>query len=211
MRTIRSILFFGLLVTSQSLFSQTISTAILQLKAPKTFQAIFHTTKGDFIIEVYRDWSPAGADRLYQLITSEFYNNSVVFRVEKKFVTQFGIADNQQVNRFWDAKKLPDEQPVVKNEKGIIAYARGGMNDRTTQLFINMVNNPLLDTVIRNGLKGYTPVAKVIKGMEVVGSFFDQYGRSTLAIQDSVYKYGNRYLEVHFPGLDKITSAKIVQ
>jgi cyclophilin family peptidyl-prolyl cis-trans isomerase len=211
MHTIRAILFIGLLMNGHRLFSQNISTAILQQKAPKTFQAIFHTTKGDFIIEVYRDWSPAGADRLYQLITSQFYDNSVLFRVEKKFVTQFGIADNQQVNRFWDSKKLPDEQPAVKNEMGVIAYARGGMKDRTTQLFINMVNNPLLDTVVRNGLKGYTPVAKVIKGMEVVGRFFDQYGRSTLAIQDSVYKYGNRYLEVHFPGLDKIMSAKIIQ
>ena len=74
-----------------------------------------------------------------------------------------------------------------------------------------MVNNPLLDTVVRAGLKGYTPIARVIKGMEVMATVNDQYGRSTLAIQDSVYKYGNRYLEVHFPGLDRIISAKIIR
>ncbi len=184
---------------------------ILTVKAPETFRALFTTNKGDFIIEAYRKWSPLGVDRLYQLITSGFYTNVMLFRAEQRFVIQFGISDNTQVNRFWDPKKLPDEPAQYKNEKGIIAYARGGINDRTTQLFINMVNNPLLDTVVRAGLKGYTPIARVIKGMEVMATVNDQYGRSTLAIQDSVYKYGNRYLEVHFPGLDRIISAKIIR
>jgi hypothetical protein len=73
-----------------------------------------------------------------------------------------------------------------------------------------MVNNPLLDTVLRVGLRGYTPIARVIKGMEVLQKVNDQYGRSTLAIQDSVYKYGNQYLEIHYPGLDRIISARLI-
>lgn len=180
-------------------------------KAPAIFRALFKTNKGDFIIEAHRDWSPKGVDRLYQLIRSGFYDNTVLFRVEQNFVIQFGISDHPELNRFWDARKLPDEPVLMKNEQGIISYARGGVNDRATQLFINTVNNPLLDTVLRAGLKGYTPVAKLIQGMDVVAGFNGKYGRSTLAIQDSVYKYGNRYLETNYPGLDKILSAKLIQ
>jgi len=211
---VKRFLFFVMLflcLGADGTIAQVPDLSILTLKAPETFRALFTTNKGDFIIEAYRKWSPLGVDRLYQLINSGFYTNIMLFRAEQRFVIQFGISDNTQVNRFWDPKKLPDEPARYKNEKGIIAYARGGTNDRTTQLFINMVNNPLLDTVVRSGLKGYTPIARVIKGMEVMAIVNDQYGRSTLPIQDSVYKYGNRYLEAHFPGLDKIISAKIIQ
>jgi len=92
-----------------------------------------------------------------------------------------------------------------------VAYARGGQNTRATQLFINMVDNPKNDTATRAGVKGFTPVAKVIKGMEVVALFDDRYGKSTIPQQDSVYKYGNRYFEKRFPGLDKIISAGIIK
>ena len=76
-------------------------------KAPAVFRALFKTNKGDFIIEAHRDWSPKGVYRLYQLIRSGFYDNTVLFRVEQNFVIQFGISDTPAVNRFWDARKLP--------------------------------------------------------------------------------------------------------
>ena len=195
----------------KSIAAQVPPVSILNRKAPETFRVLFKTTKGDFTIEAYRKWSPLGVDRLYQLVKTGFYNNTSLFRVEPGFVTQFGISDIRAINRFWDHHKLPDEPILAKNEKGVICYARGGTNDRTTQLFINNVNNPLLDTVIRAGLQGYTPVARVIKGMEVALQFYSRYGRSTLAIQDSVYKYGNVYLEKNYPGLDKILWAGFVR
>ena len=185
--------------------------AILHLRAPDTFKARFTTTKGAFVIEVYRNWSPLGADRLYQLIRSGFYNNSVLFRVQRNYVIQFGIANNPKVNRFWDTRKISDEPAKFNNEKAVISFARDGANNRATQLFINMADNHKLDTIFRNGVKGYTPVARVIKGMEVVASFYDAYGRSTPAHQDSVYLHGNQYFYQHFPGLDKIIVATILE
>ncbi len=193
-----------------SLPAQAPDPGVLLLKAPQHFKARFKTTKGDFIIEAYRKWSPLGVDRLYQLIKTGFYDNSVLFRVQHNYVIQFGISNERPVNRFWDAKKLPDEPARYHNLKSVIAYAREGVNSRTTQLFINTVDNPKLDTAVRNGLKGYTPIARVIKGMDIVARFCDTYGRSTLAYQDSVYRYGNQYLYQHFPGLDKIISAVIL-
>lgn len=209
----RNFFFHFLIITcllSVSASAQVPAISILNEKAPPTFRAVFKTSKGEFTIEAYRQWSPLGVDRLYQLIKSGFYNNTSLFRVEQNFVIQFGISNIRAVNRFWDPRKLNDEPAKHKNEKGIISYARGGVNDRATQLFINAVNNPLLDTVVRSGLKGYAPIARVVKGMDVVAKFYDKYGRSTLAIQDSVYKYGNSYLEKHYPGLDRILSAALV-
>ncbi len=39
-------------------------------RAPKVFKARFTTTKGDFTVEVHRDWAPLGADRFYNLVKS---------------------------------------------------------------------------------------------------------------------------------------------
>ncbi|GAC1532218.1 MAG: hypothetical protein NVS3B15_12250 [Sediminibacterium sp.] len=184
--------------------------AVLRLKAPETFKAVFKTTKGDFVVEAYRKWSPLGVDRLYQLLKTGFYNNNLLFRVEPGYVIQFGISDQKAINHFWNRRKLPDEPPLHKHLKGVVAFARGMANSRATQLFINAVDNPMLDTVVRKKVKGYSPVAKVISGMNVVAGLCSIYGRSTLPFQDSVYKYGNRYMDKKFPGLDRIISARII-
>lgn len=190
--------------------AQAPSTSVLQKKAPELFRALFVTSKGDFVIEVYRKWSPLGADRLYQLIGSGFYNNNLLFRVEKDFVTQFGISPDYKTNRFWDPKKIKDEPRLQKNTKGTIAFARGGKDERCTQLFINSADNPKLDTDTRNGVTGYTPVARIIKGMEIVAKFNASHGKKPAFIQDSLYKYGNSYFEKRFKGMDRIISARIL-
>ena len=202
---------FSFLFYSNVAINQVPDNSILKTKAPETFQVLFKTNKGDFVIEAYRKWSPLGVDRLFQLVKTGFYDNTLLFRVEKNFVAQFGISDIEQVNRFWDSKKIIDEPQKYKNIKGVISFARGKPNSRTTQLFINMVNNPQNDTTIRLGVKGFTPIARVIMGMEIVGLFDDRHGRRTVPEQDSIYKYGNRYFEKRFPGLDKILTARLIK
>lgn len=206
----RSLLLLSFLLSALVATAQVTDTRILQQKAPNTFIALFTTTKGDFTIEVIRNWSPLGADRLYQLISSGFYNKALLFRVEPGFVVQFGISQSRAANRFWDPRKIPDEPMLHKNTRGTISFARSGKNDRSTQLFINLGNNTKLDTVMRNGIKGYTPVARVIRGMEVIEKLNAQYGKQPIQIQDSLYKYGNFYFEERFPRLDKILEAHIL-
>jgi peptidyl-prolyl cis-trans isomerase A (cyclophilin A) len=191
--------------------AQAPDVSVLKMNAPEKFRAAFKTTKGEFVIEAYRKWSPLGVDRLYQLISTGFFNHSLLFRVEQKFLTQFGISPNYYANRFWDPKKLPDEPMLQKNKKGMISFARGGRNNRATQLFINQADNAKLDTAFRGGVMGYTPIAKVVKGMEIVLKLNGQYGKQPALIQDSLYKYGNYYFEERFPGLDKIISVRIIK
>ena len=184
---------------------------LLQVKAPEKFIAQFKTTKGDFVIEAIRVWSPEGVDRLYQLIKSNFFTNALFFRVEPKYVVQFGISASYKLNRFWDPKKISDELIRIRNVKGTIAYAQGKPNERSTQLFINMVDNPQLDTARKSGTFGFTPIARVISGMENLSKLNSQYGKKPAFIQDSLYKYGNPYFDKLYPGLDRIISVNFIK
>ena len=199
-------------ISALSLLSQTVpDTSILQLKAPDTFQAVFATTKGEITIEAYREWSPQGVDRLYQLITSGFYTDNCIFRVQPEFVVQFGISDNPEANHFWDKRPVADEPVKSGNLKGVISYARDGANTRTAQLFINMKDNLKLDTVNYNGLRGFPPIARIISGFEVVEAFNSKYGFEPANHQDSVMVQGNAYWEKKFPGMDYIIDAQILK
>ena len=183
--------------------------SVLQVIAPDTFQAVCITTKGEFTIEAVREWSPQVVDRLYQLITSGFYTNNCIFRVQPEYVIQFGISDNPGANSFWDKRPIPDEPVVGHNLKGVISYARDGKTTRTAQLFINKKDNYKLDTIEYNGLRGFPPVARIISGFEVVEAFNAQYGFEPANHQDSVMVKGNAYWEEKFPGLDYILELKI--
>ncbi len=190
--------------------AQAPAESVLKRKAPQTFRAVFKTNKGEFRIEANRDWSPLGVDRLYQLITTGYFTNNLIFRVEPAYVVQFGVAETHPVKIFWDRRKIKDEPVKQKNTKGMIGFARDVKDSRAAQIFINMVDNPKLDTIVREGVTGYPPVARIISGMEVVAKFNAEYGKRPTIIQDSLYKYGNAHFNMLFPRLDRILSASIL-
>jgi len=208
----KRILFLLLLLYSGITNAQSIpDIETLGISSPPVFHAIFHTTKGDITIEVIREWSPQGADRLYQLLKTGFYNNNGVFRVQPGYVIQFGICDLKEVNSFWDKRPLKDEPAKVLNLKGTISYARDSVDSRTVQLFVNLKDNVKLDTVKFHGLRGFTPVAKIISGFDVTDKLYSGYGFSPTNYQDSVMVSGNAYLKKHFPDIDYILSAEIIK
>jgi peptidyl-prolyl cis-trans isomerase A (cyclophilin A) len=83
-----------------------------------------------------------------------------------------------------------------------------GPNTRTSQLFINLVDNERLDSM------GFSPVAEVVEGMDVVESLYAGYGegapRGAGPNQSTIQSRGNEYLKEEYPELDYITSATIV-
>jgi cyclophilin family peptidyl-prolyl cis-trans isomerase len=182
----------------------------LKARAPEIFKAKFKTTKGEFVLEVNRKWSPMGADRLYQLLMTGFYNQNSLFRVQKDYVVQFGIGNSKEINYFWDKRPIPDEEVQTPNLKGTVSYARDGMNSRTTQLFINLKDNFKLDTVNYNSLRGFPPVGRIIEGFEVIELLYGTYGFEPANHQDSVMVFGNAYLKKKFPELDYILEATLV-
>ena len=181
------------------------------LVSPDTLKVLFTTTKGNFIIHSYRSWAPLAADRFYTLVKELHYTNNYIFRVEKDYVIQFGIAGQPDQDRKWDQRRLLDEPVKQKHLQSFVAFARSGKHSRTTQLFVNMQDNPKLDTTMREGVHGYPPFGRVVKGMDVLFKLNGKYRKQILPLQDSVYKWGNPYLDKHFPGLDKIIKATIIR
>ena len=172
-------------------------------KAPDVFKVRLDTTKGPVLIQVEREWAPLGVDRFYTLVKSGFFNGDRFFRVVPKFVVQFGLNGDPKASERWHAANLKDDPVKENNMRGTVAFASAGPNSRTTQLFINLNDNVLLDG------SGFAPIGRVVDGMKVVDSFNQEYGEQPK--QERIEAEGNGYLEKEFPRLDYIKSATIVQ
>ncbi|NCT09941.1 MAG: peptidylprolyl isomerase [Flavobacteriia bacterium] len=180
-------------------------------KAPIDFRAKFETTKGDFEIYAKREWSPQGVDRLYSLIKNGFYTDIAIFRVVPNFVAQFGIHNDSIINSKWDKYGVDDEPVLVKNDSMTVSFARGGVKTRTTQIFINLKNNNRLDELDYDSVKGFPVIAKVTKGAENVLNFYDKYGDKLGYQQDSIQKYGNKFIKKNYPKIDFIIKATLLK
>lgn len=179
-------------------------------QAPDEFHVKFETTKGDFVMEVVREWAPRGVDRFHELIEEKFYDGSRFFRVRPKFVVQFGINKDPKVSELWRQLKLPDDPVVQKNTRGYVSFAKEGPGSRTTQIFINLADNSQ-----RLDAKGFSPFAKVVEGMDVVDKLYATYGEvqslgGSGPDPQKIEGLGEEYLERNFPRLDKITQAAVV-
>jgi cyclophilin family peptidyl-prolyl cis-trans isomerase len=184
----------------------------VEKKAPEYFVARFETTKGNFEVESRREWSPAAVDRFYQLLKTGFYKDIAIFRVIPDYVAQFGIHNDTTLNTAWEKYILADEPVIKKNFKGTVAFARAGKDTRSTQLFINLKDNtPRLDTLSYLGCTGFPVIANVISGMDIVESFYSEYGAEPGGKQDSIYALGNIYLKNNYPRLDYINKATIIK
>ena len=180
-------------------------------QAPETFRTRFETSQGNFDIEANREWSPKGVDRLYQLIKNEFYTDIAIFRVVPNFVAQFGIHNDSIVNKSWNGIGVEDEEVQLSNIKGTVAFARSTVKTRTTQIFINLKDNKRLDSLDYSGVKGFPVIAKVTSGMDNVLKFYDKYGNKLGMKQDSINKFGNKFLKKNYPEIDYIIKAYILK
>jgi peptidyl-prolyl cis-trans isomerase A (cyclophilin A) len=178
-------------------------------KAPDVYKAKFTTSRGDFVLEVHRDWSPNGADRFYNLVKMGFYDDTRFFRAIEGFMVQFGIGGDPAVNAKWQNANIPDDPAKQSNKKGFITFATRGPNTRTTQVFISLVDNGRLDA------SGFTPFGQVVQGMDIVDSLYKGYGEGAPGghgpDQGAIQTQGNAYLDARFPKLDSIRHAEIVK
>lgn len=213
--TIRTIVLFtaALLVAAVSIQPSIAANlgdpSSLNEKAPDVYKAKFDASKGTFVIEVHRDWSPNGADRFYNLVKNGFFNDARFFRVIDGFMVQFGISGNPDLSAVWREARIPDDPVKQSNTRGMVSFATAGPGTRTTQVFINFGDNAGLDG------QGFSPFGQVVSGMDVVDSFFKGYGegapRGQGPDQGRVQMEGNAYLMTDFPKLDYVKKATIEQ
>jgi len=200
----------GLAATTPAAYSQKASLtdpATLKEQAPATYKVRFDTSKGPFVIEVTRAWAPNGADRFYNLVKNGFYDDVRFFRVIPGFMVQFGIHGDPAIAAPWRNARIQDDPVRQSNTRGMVTYAMGGPNTRTTQIFINFGNNAALDR------QGFAPFGRVISGMNVVDALNGEYGEGAPQgrgpNQGRVQMEGNAYLQKEFGRLDYIKKATI--
>ncbi len=172
-------------------------------KAPDVFAVKFDTSKGPFIVEVHREWAPNGADRFYELTKAGFFEDVRFFRVIKGFIAQFGINGEPRVARKWRNMNIVDDPAKESNLRGTLTFATAGPNTRTTQLFINLADNPRLNQ------SGFAPFGKVVDGMQIVDQLYAGYGEDPS--QPMIESQGNQYLTEHYPKLDFVKSAQVLK
>ena len=171
--------------------------------APATYRINFDTSRGPFVVEINRDQAPNGADRLYNLVKSKYFDGTRFYRVVPGFMVQWGAAADPKVATDWDVN-IPDDEVKATNERGTITFAASSRpNTRTTHMFINYGDNARLDAM------GFAPLGKVVSGMETVDQIYS--GDGERPDQTRMKTEGNAYLEKEFPNLDFIKTARIAQ
>jgi peptidyl-prolyl cis-trans isomerase A (cyclophilin A) len=170
--------------------------------APDSFRVAFETTRGNFVVDVIRAWSPRGVDRFHELVKAGYFTDIGFIRVVPGFVAQFGMHGDPDVNRRWEERSILDDPVVQSNKRGTLVFATSGPNTRGNQFFINYSDNARLDAM------GFSPFGRVVEGMSVVDSIYSGYGEAP--DQARVSADGNGYLKREFPQLDYIKSVRIL-
>ena len=177
--------------------------------APDRFRVTLDTTRGAIAIDCVRAWAPLGADRFYTLVTSGYYDDSAFFRVVAGKWAQFGINGTPAVANAWRTRTIPDDPFRESNVRGTVAFAFAAKDGRSTQVFINLVDNRAT-----HDTEPFVPFGRIAVGMDVVDALYDGYGESALGgiragKQDPLFAGGNAYLKEHFPRLDYIKTARV--
>ncbi len=175
--------------------------------APEQYTVKIKTTKGLITLDVTRAWAPQGADRFYNLVQAGFYDDVGFFRVIARFVAQFGINGNPAVNAVWREATIPDDPVTQSNLAGTVTFATSGPNTRTTQIFINLKDNPRLDEM------GFAPFG-TLRNDKVAQKLYVGYGEGAPQgrgpDQERLQTEGKAYLE-GFGELDHIKRAWIAR
>lgn len=177
-------------------------------QAPRQFGVRFATSEGDFVVEVHRVWAPLGADRFYNLVRAGFFDDSRFFRIRSGYIAQFGIPGDPAVGAVWKSLPLEDDPVRGTNTRGTVAFAMTGPDTRTTQPYINLVDNTHLDA------QGFAPFGQVIEGMEVVDRLYAGYdetagGGMRGGKQGRIFEEGNAHLDGAFPMLTRLERATL--
>lgn len=175
--------------------------------APARCRIRLDTTKGEIVLEIWRDWSPLGADRFVNLVRHGYYDDTRLFRVVKDRWAQFGINGDPAIAKAWRSRTFPDDPFKESNVKGTIAFAFAVPNGRTTQVFFN-----LRDNSATHDKEPFTPFGRVETGLDAMDAFNSEYGDDAVGgiragRQDPFFDGGNAFVDRKAPRLDSIRRA----
>lgn len=129
-----------------------------------------------FTILLFPDEAPATVARLVRLARSGFYNGNVFQRVEPNFVVQGGGPGATEY--IGDRTFMRDELTPRTHGRGTVGISARGRDTGDAQIYINVVDNPLLDheyTVVGEIVSGRAVTERMMEGdviarVEVIGA-----------------------------------------
>ena len=171
---------------------------------------VCETTKGQFVIDVFKEWSPLGAERFIHLVKDGFFTDIAFFRCVDGFLTQFGISDNPDL-QYWHENTIADDPNLNMGiHKNYVSFAGGGPNTRSTQIFIAF---EYLDFLGNEPWE--TPFGVVVEGQSTLDSLYRGYGDidpfGTGPDQQEIFRLGNQYIRDNFPKIDFLHTCEVVE
>jgi len=146
-----------------------LSAGIACAEAKKNPVVVMETSLGKVKIELFEKESPVSVKNFLEYTNSGYYAGTIFHRVIPGFMAQGGGLTAA-------LQPKPSDRPAIKNEadnglkndRGTVAMARtGDPNSATSQFFINVVDNKMLNRPNPDGY-GYAVFGKVVEGMDVV-------------------------------------------
>jgi peptidyl-prolyl cis-trans isomerase A (cyclophilin A) len=127
------------------------------------------TSAGDIVVQLDAEKAPKTVANFMMYVKAGHYDGTVFHRVIESFMIQGGGYKA-------DLSQKPTKPPIslesrngLTNVRGSIAMARTGVPDSaTSQFFINVVDNAMLDQPNARDGNGYAVFGKVVEGMDVV-------------------------------------------
>lgn len=119
---------------------------------------------GSFVIQLFPQETPATVARIVRRAREHYYDGHLFQRVEPNFVIQGGgPAASEYVG---DDLFMRDELGFHSHYRGTLGISTRGRDTGDAQVFINLVDNPLLD-------HEFTVFGQVIEGMDVVDQILE--------------------------------------
>lgn len=135
-------------------------------------RVVLKTTKGNIVIELFRDEAPISTENFLKYVQDGTYDNTIFHRVIKGFMVQGGGFTKAMTQKTSRAPIKNEATNGLKNTRGTVAMARTNDPDSASnQFFINLVDNAFLDQRSTKPAEyGYAVFGKVVEGMDVVDS-----------------------------------------
>ena len=156
---------------------------------------------GTIVLELDAEKTPATVENFLSYVDAKFFDGTIFHRVIPTFMIQGGgyTAPGAVKAKGLHSPVKNEAAAGRKNTRGSIAMARtNDPHSATSQFFINVANNAMLDHPAHDGW-GYCAFGAVVEGMEIVDRIKDvettnnpQMGEKSQPVEPPVIKKATR-------------------
>ena len=111
---------------------------------------------------------------------------------------------NEAQNDKWLHNEIYDEPVKGTNTRGTISFATAGPDTRTSQVFINYIDDSRLDEM------GFAPFGEVVVGLETAEECFNPTPGDSGGVSQNMYEYlHNEWIRAEYPGINFILGGSV--